>query len=169
MKSLGQTRRRFLRYLATLPAAIWTLSRRAGAASSAFATPIVELASASSSAEAKVVAATRASAVDAQGRPNRTEVAELLSESIIAVTGKADAASAWRSLFGPRDIIGIKVNCLAGPGLSSHPELVAPIVSGLESAGIPHKRIVVWDRMSRELTAAGFTAEAVYKRIAQSA
>lgn len=87
---------------------------------------------------------------------NEAQIAGLLNDSIVAATGKADAPAAWRSLFGPRDIVGIKVNCLAGRGLSSHPELVRVIVDGLVSAGIPEDSIVIWDRTERELAAAGF-------------
>jgi uncharacterized protein (DUF362 family) len=53
------------------------------------------------------------------------------------------------------------VNCLAGYGLSSHPELVAAIVDGLVSAGISREKIIVWDRAERELAAAGFKSASV--------
>ncbi|MFH1419900.1 MAG: DUF362 domain-containing protein, partial [Planctomycetota bacterium] len=69
------------------------------------------------------------------------------------VTGSADAAGAWRSLFRPADRIGIKVNTL---GLSTQPVVVEAIVAGLVGAGIPAENILVWDRFDTELAAAGF-------------
>jgi uncharacterized protein (DUF362 family) len=91
------------------------------------------------------------------GKPNAREIARLLNDSLTAATGKSDARSAWRSLFAPGDVVGIKVNALAGRGLSSHPELVAAIVDALAGAGLPKESIIVWDRFARELEAAGFT------------
>lgn len=109
-----------------------------------------------SSSEAKVVVASRESAAEKDGTVNFSEVAPLLNESIVAVTGESDARSGWKSLFSPGDIAGIKVNCLAGTGLSSHPELVAAIVDGLAGAGLSRERIIIWDRTESDLLSAGF-------------
>lgn len=80
----------------------------------------------------------------------------MLDQSIEAVTGKRLATDAWRSLFKPDDVVGIKVNCIAGKGLSTHPELVAAIIAGLKLAGVPEHQIIVWDRTKRELLGAGY-------------
>jgi uncharacterized protein (DUF362 family) len=53
--------------------------------------------------------------------------------------------------------VGIKVNCIAGPQLSSSPVLIAAIVSELKKIPIPEENIIVWDRRDRELTRAGYT------------
>lgn len=78
---------------------------------------------------------------------------KLVDASLQRVTGSADAAGAWRSLFRPADRIGIKVNTL---GLSTQPVVVEAIVAGLVGAGIPAENILVWDRFDTELAAAGF-------------
>ena len=70
---------------------------------------------------------------------------------------KATPSEAWQSLFGPNDVVGIKVNCLAGMGLSSHPELVDAILKGLQSAGVKEEYIIIWDKSNRDLERAGFT------------
>ena len=62
----------------------------------------------------------------------------------------------WKSLFKPNDTVGIKVNCLAGRGMSTHPELVEAIIERLQQAGIPSNHIIVWDRHDRDLERAGF-------------
>lgn len=65
--------------------------------------------------------------------------------------------SAWKSLFNPRERVGIKVSCLPGRKLSSSVGLVHAIVEGLGLAGIPAKNIIVWERTARELKEAGFS------------
>ncbi len=160
MSKLRHTRRRFLEYVASVPASVMlgqsglaTAETRAGAADSEGAPVSVFAASGS---EAKVVVASRESAAERDGKVKISEVGALLNESIAAVTGKPDARSGWKSMFLPGDTVGIKVNCLAGVGLSSHPELVTAIVDGLAAAGISRERIVVWDRTEHDLMSAGF-------------
>jgi len=85
---------------------------------------------------------------------------EMLDACVCRVTGQTDAKQAWRSLFRPDDIVGVKVNTLAGGIFCSHVQLVEAIADGLRLAGVPAKNIIVWDRMSRELTDCGFAAGA---------
>lgn len=61
-----------------------------------------------------------------------------------------------RSFFSPKDVVAIKVNCLAGRGLSTNPELVQVIISLLEQIGVAKKNIIVFDRANRDLKKAGF-------------
>lgn len=77
----------------------------------------------------------------------------LLDASIQKLTGAADAGAAWRTLFTPRDRIGIKVNTL---GLSTQPAVAGAIAVGLGAAGIPRKNILIWDRFDVELAGAGY-------------
>ena len=76
------------------------------------------------------------------------------------LTGKRSTSLAWKSLFGPKDIVGIKVNCLSGPKMSTHPHLVDAIAKGLRLADVPDERIIIWDRTNRDLTRAGFIINA---------
>jgi len=80
----------------------------------------------------------------------------LLDSALMKLLGADSPAQAWGSLFKPRDVVGIKVNCLAGPQLSSHPGLVDAIVDGLRRAGVSPSNIYVWDRLTRELAEVGF-------------
>ena len=52
------------------------------------------------------------------------------------------ADQAWRQLFSERDVVGIKINCLAGKGLSTSPELVDAIIENLKKAGIKKQNII---------------------------
>ncbi len=67
-----------------------------------------------------------------------------------------DHRQVWKSLFNAKELIVIKVNCLAGRGLSTHAELVRVIISQLEQIGIPLKNIIILDRSDRDLKRAGF-------------
>lgn len=78
-----------------------------------------------------------------------------IDAAMAALTGAA-AHDAWSGLFAPSDRVAVKLNCLAGPRLSPRPELVAAIVAGIRSAGVPASAIVLFDRSSRELERAGF-------------
>ncbi len=78
---------------------------------------------------------------------------KLLDASMQKLTGAADAATAWRTLFTPRDRIGIKVNTL---GLSTQPAVAGAIAAGLGAAGIPPKNVLIWDRFDVELAEAGY-------------
>jgi uncharacterized protein (DUF362 family) len=83
--------------------------------------------------------------------------AEALNAAVAAVTGKSSAEAAWRSLFDPGDIVGVKLNCLT-PGMHTHAPVARAIVRGLRSAGVPENHIVLWDMRTRHLQRCGYTA-----------
>jgi uncharacterized protein (DUF362 family) len=86
-----------------------------------------------------------------------TIVEALLDKALAKLSPAGDANAVWKALFRPSDTIAIKVNCLAGPPLSSHPELVRAIAKRLgETVGIEAANIIVYDRASGELQAVGF-------------
>jgi uncharacterized protein (DUF362 family) len=90
-----------------------------------------------------------------RGNPNdhRHLLCKLLDAALQKLTGAADATSAWRQFFGPRDRVGIKVNAL---GLATQPAVVDAIVAGLRRAEVPAENILIWDRLDVELAKAGF-------------
>ncbi|MGD0124561.1 MAG: DUF362 domain-containing protein [Terriglobia bacterium] len=61
---------------------------------------------------------------------------------------------AWRKVVRPGEVVGLKVNCLAGRGNSTRPELANAICERLQQAGI--KEIVIWDRLNSDLESARF-------------
>lgn len=93
-----------------------------------------------------------------QFQENRVVTRRLVDNLVKAVTGQSSVAGAWRSLVSPQDRVGIKVSTAGAPYCVSHRGVVEAIVSGLESAGVPRKQIVVWDRELENLRAAGFDA-----------
>jgi uncharacterized protein (DUF362 family) len=117
---------------------------------------------------ASIPARIRAASPDASGRvvtirnPDRGEyrhalLGGMLDRSITALTGADTPAGAWTDLFSPQDHVAIKVNCLGGPHLSTDHRLVHAVVQRLRNCGVKPRRIIVWDRSSRELEEAGFT------------
>jgi uncharacterized protein (DUF362 family) len=53
-------------------------------------------------------------------------------------------------------VVGLKVNCLAGKGISTNVPLVEAICERLRQAGVPSGNIVIWDRLNDDLDSAGF-------------
>jgi len=79
----------------------------------------------------------------------------LLDRGIEALFG-GPAKDVWSELIEPDDVVGIKVNGLAGRGMSTRPVLVDALIRRLEDAGVPRRQIVIWDRLCADLKRAGF-------------
>ena len=81
---------------------------------------------------------------------------KMVDAAVARAAGEANPQDAWKKLFKPNDFVGIKVNTLSGPMMSSHPALAGAVADGLLEAGVRADRIIVWDRLSGELTRAGY-------------
>jgi uncharacterized protein (DUF362 family) len=88
---------------------------------------------------------------------NSARAREMLTTAMLHLTGEPTPDRAWKKLFKPDDVVGIKVNALGGRQIATHPGVVSAVVSGLTSAGIPEENIIVWDRLTEELEKAGYT------------
>lgn len=88
---------------------------------------------------------------------NPSVAVEMITTGMLSLTGKSTPDQAWKSLFKPDDIVGIKVNSLGGRQIATHPGVVKAVISGLKSAGIPEENIIIWDRLTKELNSAGYT------------
>ncbi len=84
---------------------------------------------------------------------HRPLIEQMLNAAVQKITEKATAEQAWASIFSPKDVVGIKVNCL---GLATHPVVVDAIVAGLRMADVSPEKILIWDRFDVELSHAGF-------------
>jgi Domain of unknown function (DUF362) len=83
-------------------------------------------------------------------------VAALMTAGMLALTGATSECAAWRTLFGPSDIVGIKVNPTGFPAVYTNPETLLEIIRGLGLAGVPPEQIVVFDRYRDMLNTAGY-------------
>lgn len=88
--------------------------------------------------------------------PQPAVVQAMVDAVVAAATGKPDAAAAWRSLVRPEDVVGIKVAAAPGAMGGTHPAVARAVARGLQSAGVPASRIIVWDRSRDDLLAAGY-------------
>lgn len=92
-----------------------------------------------------------------EGIVNPQILSQMLEQGMMKFAGKKTGSDAWKLYFKPTDVVGIKVNCIAGRNLSSRPELVDAIIAGLKSAGVKEDNIIIWDRTTHELRGGGFT------------
>ena len=89
-------------------------------------------------------------------RLNEEAVSELIDGAMMKLTGRDSAKEAWRDVVLPDDTVGIKINPLGGPELSTHSIIVDKIIEGLYGAGVLRKQIIVWDRFENHLLNAGY-------------
>jgi uncharacterized protein (DUF362 family) len=84
-------------------------------------------------------------------------LAALLDRGVQAFYNRDTALEAWKQVARPGEVIGLKVNCLAGRGsASTSPALVDAICERLRQVGVAAKDIVVFDRLTEDLESAGF-------------
>ena len=102
------------------------------------------------------VVAVKSNGVMQSGRPEPDIVRNMVDEGMFALTGKKKTADAWRTLFTPDDVVGIKINPLGGVKLTTKPEVVNAIIAGLVAAGVKENNIIIWDRFSYHLIQAGY-------------
>jgi len=86
-------------------------------------------------------------------------VRAMVNRLVTAATNQRDVASAWNSLIGPKDKIGIKISAVGGEIFTTHRDVVEAIVEGLVAAGHVRDQIIVWDRSLGGATEAGYRAE----------
>jgi hypothetical protein len=111
--------------------------------------------SSSTNLPARVISVHDPQAVDAF-RPRAHVVHSMVDRGITALTGKPSVVDAWRSLVSTQDVIGIKVFSVPGPNSGTRPAVVAALVEGLLTAGIPPKHVIIWDKQAVDLRLAGF-------------
>ena len=71
------------------------------------------------------------------------------------LTGENSLAGAWESLVSPDDVVGIKINCIGAPRISSSLASINETIAGLKGAGVKENNIIVWDRMDRDFRRTG--------------
>jgi hypothetical protein len=80
----------------------------------------------------------------------------MVEEGIRRLTG-TDLKRSFALFFAPDDIVGIKVNPVGAPLISTRVEVVDALVRWLVDNGVKAKQIVIWDRFEVMLGDAGFT------------
>jgi uncharacterized protein (DUF362 family) len=111
---------------------------------------------ASAPAKPLVARARREKLFDEEGQPVPALLDEVLGGPIARAVGEETPVAAFRRLFSESDVVGLKLNCLAGRGLSPNTWLVRRMTAWLREAGVPARNIILWERSGRELGRAGF-------------
>ena len=91
--------------------------------------------------------------MQADNRPDLAAVREMLDRGMKALTGEASRRDQWRRFVSPEDVVGLKVNGLGGPLLSTKHELVRTVIEALGDSGVKPANIVVFDRYGEHLKA----------------
>lgn len=79
----------------------------------------------------------------------------MMHKGMLELTGAPGWPDAWRALFEPRDVVGIKVSPVGGPKLCSDAVVVHHILDGLEQAGVKKSNVIVFNRYRQEITGNG--------------
>ncbi len=106
--------------------------------------------------KSKVILAQEKRLVNANGKADTSLITKVIDSALEKITDTKKPSDAWRKLFNENDIVGIKVNCLAGNRFSPHVELIEAVINGLKSAGVREGNILIFERLNKELKDAGF-------------
>jgi uncharacterized protein (DUF362 family) len=93
----------------------------------------------------------------ADGKVQAAAVHASIRKGMANLTGTDGGEKAWKKLFEPGDVVGIKLNPNS-PLVHSSPEVLHEIIAGLNSAGVPNSSIVVYDRYRNSFADAGMPA-----------
>ena len=94
-------------------------------------------------------------AVLTSGTYQAGEVRRMMRLGMTSLTGVDGWVDAWRRLFAPGDVVGIKVNPIGYPLVISDASVVREIAAGLEVAGVKRRDIVVYERYKSPMFKAG--------------
>jgi len=86
---------------------------------------------------------------------NPAAVHRAFDSGLRELTGERTLAKAWASLVAPDDVVGIKINCIGAPRISSSLASINETIAGLRGAGVPDNSIIIWDRMDRDFRRTG--------------
>lgn len=93
------------------------------------------------------------------GKPQDDVAYAMLKTAMLSLTGEKSLKKAWRKFVSPKDIVGLKVNPVAGKLLTTSHAVTKSVVRQLEEAGVPRTNIVIWDRREMQLHETGYTSE----------
>lgn len=102
-----------------------------------------------------VVIEARNPAMVRNGVKNFDAVQATVARGMKDLTGADDAVEAWRGMFEPGDVVGIKMNPVGNPLANTSSELMLAVIDGLKSAGVKPGDIFVYERYKSEFMNAG--------------
>ncbi|NCC73224.1 MAG: DUF362 domain-containing protein [Sphingobacteriia bacterium] len=91
--------------------------------------------------------------------PVEEVVYAMIAKALLTLTGTSSLKDAWLKFVSPDDIIGLKVNPVAGKLLFTSHAVTKSVIRQLREAGIPDSNIVIWDRRDFQLAETGYTTD----------
>jgi hypothetical protein len=85
-------------------------------------------------------------------------VVQMVRQGIQELTGK-NLKESFDQFFSTDDVVGIKVNPVGPPLISTRLEVVDAVIQWLVDNRLPKKNIIIWDRFDYMLADAGYTAD----------
>jgi uncharacterized protein (DUF362 family) len=142
----GTSRRDFLKEFATGAVALGVTASLEDVAMAAAQAP---------AAKSKVILAHDANLRNGGSDPDYKRTLALLDRAMQSYFNVKDPVSPWKKIVKPGQVVGLKVNTIAGRGVTSNGIVVQSICERLKSVGIKPNDIVIWDRTNRELERCG--------------
>ena len=93
---------------------------------------------------------------DDKGAIDFAKQREAAGAAIARAVGEKGPVEAFRRLYKPQDVVGIKINTLGGKGMSPEPAFVYGLAAWLREAGVPAENIVVFDLREPHLLKVGY-------------
>lgn len=88
-------------------------------------------------------------------RYNPKAVHRAFTAGLQELTGENSLRDAWSSMFSSDDVVGIKINCLGAPKISSSLASIRETIEGLKSAGVKENNIIIWDHRDQAFRKTG--------------
>jgi uncharacterized protein (DUF362 family) len=80
----------------------------------------------------------------------------MVEKGLLAFTNKSSIEAAWKEFVSPKDIIGLKINCLGRRMIPTHPIFTQAVIKTLVAAGMDENNIIVWDRFGDQMMDGGY-------------
>jgi uncharacterized protein (DUF362 family) len=106
--------------------------------------------------QSKVVIALDPNLRDSGSSLDSNRLLGILDRAVQSFYDCDSAVEAWKRVARPGEVVGLKVNCLAGRGISTNVLLVEAICERLQQVGTKADQIVIWDRLNSDLESARF-------------
>jgi uncharacterized protein (DUF362 family) len=106
--------------------------------------------------KSKIIIAKDKYAMNINGDIDSGKVLKMLDNAIMNLTGSENPLISWKKIVSPDDRVSLKLNCLAGKGLSTNKELVDSVIYRLLETGIKKENIIVWERLNDDFERAGY-------------
>jgi len=99
--------------------------------------------------KSKVVEMHRPGIVGANNRPDPAGVMEMLDKAMREMSGEKSTRDQWAKYVSKDDVVGLKVNGLGGPKLSTSTELIEAVIKRLVELGVKENNIIIWEDRKR--------------------